>query len=100
MEIHKKYAKPENTGFAYGIVLINLTIFCQSRKDTGYFSFSFLLMPLLVSFFWKAAAFFLLFRMLFGTLTVTLEAVFLKALDLIVFTEVPLKVTFASFWHP
>lgn len=66
----------------------------------SYFSFSFLLMPLLVSFFWKAAAFFLLFRMLFGTLTVTLEAVFLKALDLIVFTEVPLKVTFLSFWHP
>ena len=48
----------------------------------------------------EAAAFFLLFRMLFGTLTVTLEAVFLKALDLIVFTEVPLKVTFLSFWHP
>jgi hypothetical protein len=82
VEIHKKYAKPVFSGFAYRIVLINLTIFCQSRKDTGHLSFGFLLMPLLVSFFWKAAAFFLLFRMLFGTLTVTLEAVFLKRANL------------------
>ena len=57
-------------------------LFCCVMIKLSYFSFSFLLMPLLVSFFWKAAAFFLLFRMLFGTLTVTLEAVFLKRANL------------------
>ena len=64
-------------------------LFANNDVKLSYFSFGFAHATLGQLLLEKAAAFFLLFRMLFGTLTSLWKPSFLKALDLIVLQKFP-----------